>query len=45
MYPTEPFNEGMAFMEYDVLNKALGDWDTERVSPRGTVKSRTAARS
>jgi hypothetical protein len=42
MYPTDPLRDGIAFIEYDVLNKELGDWDTERVSPRGTAKSRMA---
>jgi hypothetical protein len=42
MYPTEPFREGIAFIEYDVLNKALGDLETEMFKPRGIEKSRMA---
>lgn len=42
MYPTEPFKDGIAFIEYVVLNKALGDLDIERCSPFGTLKSRMA---
>jgi hypothetical protein len=42
MYPTEPLSEGIAFIEYEVLNKALGDFEIENWSPRGTVKSRMA---
>lgn len=30
MYPTDPLSEGMAAMEYVVLNKALGDLDIEK---------------
>ncbi len=43
MYPTEPLRDGIAFIEYVVLNKALGDFETDRWSPLGTVKSRMAA--
>jgi hypothetical protein len=32
----------MAFMEYVVLNSALGDLEMDRCSPFGTVKSRIA---
>jgi hypothetical protein len=42
MYPTDPFKDGSAFIEYDVLKSALGDLDTEKCSPRGTVKSKMA---
>ena len=42
MYPTEPFNEGMAVIEYVVLNSELGDLETDRCNPLGTVKSRMA---
>ena len=43
MYPTEPLSDGRAFMEYDVLNNGLGDLEMEKCSPRGTLKSRSAA--
>src|SRR5438046_1915331 len=43
MYPTEPLSDGIAFIEYEVLNRALGDLDTDKCSPLGTVKSRIAA--
>ena len=42
IYPTEPCKEGIAIIEYEVLNKALGDFETEKCSPRGIAKSRIA---
>lgn len=42
IYPTEPWREGIAVMEYVVLNREFGDFDTLRCRPRGTVKSRMA---
>ena len=42
MYPTEPFSDGIAFMEYDVLKSGFGDLDIERCKPRGTLKSSIA---
>ena len=42
MYPTEPFSDGTAFMEYDVLKSGFGDLDIERCKPRGTLKSSIA---
>lgn len=44
IYPTEPWSDGIAVMEYVVLNKAFGDFETVRWRPRGTVKSRIAVR-
>jgi len=44
MYPMEPFSVGSAFIEYVVLNIALGDLEMLKCSPRGTLKSRMAAR-
>lgn len=43
MYPTEPFSDGIAAIEYEVLNKALGDFEIDKCNPRGTVKSRMAS--
>ena len=42
MYPTEPFSEGIAFIEYDVLNSGIVDLDIEKCNPLGTVKSKIA---
>ena len=42
MYPMEPCNDGIALIEYVVLNKALGDFEIDRLRPRGTVKSKMA---
>jgi len=44
IYPTEPCREGIAVIEYEVLNKALGDLETEKCSPRGIAKSRIASK-
>ena len=30
IYPTEPWSDGIAVMEYVVLNKAFGDFETVR---------------
>jgi len=38
----EPCNDGIALIEYVVLNKALGDFEIDRLRPRGTVKSKMA---
>jgi hypothetical protein len=43
IYPTDPVKEGIAFIEYVVLKRALGDFETERCRPFGTVKSRMAS--
>jgi hypothetical protein len=43
MYPMEPLSDGTAFMEYEVRKRGLGDLDTDKCSPLGTVKSRIAA--
>ena len=45
IYPTEPCREGIAIIEYEVLNRALGDLETEKCSPRGIVKSRIASKA
>lgn len=42
IYPTEPFSDGRAFIEYDVLKRGLGDLDIEKCNPLGTVKSKIA---
>ena len=42
IYPMEPLREGRAFIEYVVLKSELGDLEIEKLSPRGTVKSRMA---
>lgn len=42
IYPTDPCSEGIAVMAYVVLKSALGDLETAKCSPCGTVKSRSA---
>ena len=42
MYPIEPFKDGRAFMEYDVLKSGFGDLEMEKWRPLGTLKSRRA---
>lgn len=45
MYPTEPCSEGIAVIAYVVLKSALGDLETAKCSPCGTVKSRSAGQN
>ena len=42
IYPTEPFKDGRAVIEYEVLNKGFGDFEMANLRPVGTSKSRMA---